>query len=257
MALNAIKNSLAYGFNNALQNLSPLPIVAKRVPSSTDVAEIGTYWIYDNEVWMFTSSANWTQLAAAGNEGTFTELTVNGISALNGALTVASGTGAINISADAAATTVNLATGAGVKALTIGSTHTSSATTINSGTGGLVLNSNGTGNILITADNVLGSSYTFTQNVRVGSQSIAIISNITVSASIVITMTNSFLASLSTPVLCTVTSSTSGTAGGYLQVNGIINGLGGETLTIYCTNVGTQTISGGVSNVIVTFMILE
>jgi hypothetical protein len=61
----------------------------------------------------------------------------------NGAVTLASGTGAINISADAAATTVNLATGAGVKTLTIGSTDTTSPTTLQCGTGAMTLTAGG------------------------------------------------------------------------------------------------------------------
>jgi hypothetical protein len=62
MALNSIKNNIAYGLNNALQNLSPLPIIAKRAPSSSDVAELGTYWIYNSQVYMFTGSSTWNQL---------------------------------------------------------------------------------------------------------------------------------------------------------------------------------------------------
>lgn len=56
-----------------------------------------------------------------------------------GTFTVASGTNAINISADAAATAVNLGTGAAVKTVTIGSSNTTSSTTILSGSGGIAL----------------------------------------------------------------------------------------------------------------------
>ena len=59
------------------------------------------------------------------------------ITSANTALTVASGTGTMNISSDAAATAVNIATGAGVKALTLGSTNTTSSTTIQTGTGAM------------------------------------------------------------------------------------------------------------------------
>ena len=58
-----------------------------------------------------------------------------GITSANTALTVASGTGALNISADAANTTVNVGTGGGVKTCTFGSTNTTSATTIQTGSG--------------------------------------------------------------------------------------------------------------------------
>jgi len=59
------------------------------------------------------------------------------ITSANTALTVASGTGTMNVSSDAAATAVNIATGAGVKALTLGSTNTTSSTTIQTGTGAM------------------------------------------------------------------------------------------------------------------------
>lgn len=57
----------------------------------------------------------------------------------NGALTIKSGTGALAISNDAAATTVNLATGAAVKTVTLGSTNSTSATTVQAGSTGLTL----------------------------------------------------------------------------------------------------------------------
>jgi hypothetical protein len=58
-------------------------------------------------------------------------------------MTLASGIGAVNISADAANTTINVATGAGVKALTLGSTNTTSSTTLQSGSGALNITSTG------------------------------------------------------------------------------------------------------------------
>lgn len=58
------------------------------------------------------------------------------VTATNGALTINSGTGALSISNDAAATTVAIAQGAGVKTVAIGSTNTTSVTTVECGTGG-------------------------------------------------------------------------------------------------------------------------
>ena len=79
--------------------------------------------------------------------------------ATNAALSLASGTGAMSLSADAAATTLALGTGAGAKTVTLGSTNTTSTTTIQAGSGGLVfaisgaitINS-GTGTIGISTD---------------------------------------------------------------------------------------------------------
>lgn len=56
----------------------------------------------------------------------------------NGPVIIASGTGVIDISNDATATEVSIATGAGAKDLTLGSATASSTTTIQAGTGGVV-----------------------------------------------------------------------------------------------------------------------
>lgn len=45
MAVNRRKPVRAYGFNEPLQNLAPLPIVANRAPSANDIAEVGTIWV--------------------------------------------------------------------------------------------------------------------------------------------------------------------------------------------------------------------
>lgn len=61
----------------------------------------------------------------------------NAISAAKSAITLNSGTNAVSISTDASATTVNIATGAAVKTVAVGSTNTTSALTLNSGSGGI------------------------------------------------------------------------------------------------------------------------
>lgn len=264
MSFQTPTNKTAYGFNNPIQTLSPEPIIANRAPSTSDIAEFGQLWVYDNMVWVFTSAQTWTELASDSGDATFDALTVNGTSTFNGTIdavtgnepiTLDSGTGTISISGDAAATTVGIANGAGVKGVTLGSTNGASSTLIESGTGGVVVNSNGTGNILLTAVNTSIASLSFTNNARIGSTSITVPTNIIATGTATIVMTNSYIASLSTPVICTVT--TNATGGGYLQVNGMVNGLSGDTLTIYVTNAGSATIPASTSNIIVSFMVLE
>lgn len=63
------------------------------------------------------------------------------VTATGGALTINSGTGALGISTDASATTVSFATGGAVKAVTLGSTNTTSSTAIKSGSGNVAINS--------------------------------------------------------------------------------------------------------------------
>ena len=61
----------------------------------------------------------------------------NAISAANSAITLNSGTNTVSVSTDASATTVNIGTGAAAKTVTVGSTNTTSALTLNSGSGGI------------------------------------------------------------------------------------------------------------------------
>lgn len=48
---------VAYGIDNALQNLAPQPIIAERNPGVNDTAEIGTVWINDvnSSAWILTN----------------------------------------------------------------------------------------------------------------------------------------------------------------------------------------------------------
>ena len=61
----------------------------------------------------------------------------NQITAAKSAITLNAGTNNVNISTDASATTVNIGTGAAAKTVTVGSTNTTSALTLNSGSGGI------------------------------------------------------------------------------------------------------------------------
>lgn len=154
MAVNTVRNNVAYGLNNALQSLSPLPIIAKREPSSSDIGEIGQYWIYNDEVWMFTSASTWTELAAQGNSGTFTELTVNGDSQFNGAIEADTGDEAIVLNTGTGL--IDIGTDAFAKTITIGNVTGASALVLNSGTGGVAVASTGSGDItMASADTLL------------------------------------------------------------------------------------------------------
>jgi len=243
-------NNLAYGLTNALQNLSPLPKIAKRAPSATDAGEIGQLWIYNNQVWVFTSTGNWTQAAADANDGTFTSLTVNGASALNGttvittgntAFTVASGTGPINIGVDAA-----------TKAITIGNTTGTTAVAINSSSSGIILNANSTGAIRLIPNATGSVAYTCTNSARVGTVNIVIPApDIAVNDVITIVMTNT-LVGLSTQMLVSLT--TNDSSGGLLQIQGVVTTF--QTVTISAKNVGSAAIANSTRNIVVAFMIL-
>lgn len=132
----------AYGYPNASTALFPEPIRNALPPTVYDFNEIGTYWVdtTNSDLYFLLSisggQANWYKITTSSGAGVFSSLTVN-----PGPVTT-SGTGAVNISADAVATTVNVGTGAGVKAVTIGSTNTTSATTIQGGSGKVTISDN-------------------------------------------------------------------------------------------------------------------
>lgn len=91
-----------------------------------------------------TANAHTTTLGSSNSTSATTLQSGSGalnITSTNGALTINAGTGTLGIATDASANTVNIATGAAVKTLTIGSTNTTSATAIKSGSGNIALNS--------------------------------------------------------------------------------------------------------------------
>lgn len=95
MAVNNALKNVGYGVNNPLQNLAPLPIIARRDPTSKDIAELGTNWINpaSNTVWVITSVvagvATWSTSPASGT-GIFTDVTITGAPATD-VLTVDAG----------------------------------------------------------------------------------------------------------------------------------------------------------------------
>jgi hypothetical protein len=161
-----IKTNVGYGITNALQNLSPQPIISKRNPKISDIAELGTMWINKatNAYYVATSTVAGatTWQAQATGAGAFAAVDVTGAvgntltvaadSVLSGDLTIAgnttaanltavdlatsgsvdmlSGVDAINISTDAFATSVSIATGAGAKTTIVGSNKAGSSLTL-------------------------------------------------------------------------------------------------------------------------------
>lgn len=155
---------VGYGLNQALPNIFPSPIIAQRIPNTSDKAQFGQMWVYKpgNAVYVLTSivnnSATWTLLSNSGGAGVFTSLTVNpGPTAITGAFTLTSG--ALN---DA-----HIADDASNHDTFVGTNFGSSLTTISGGGvgGGLLLQTANTGSITIgttgmTGDIQLGVSTT-------------------------------------------------------------------------------------------------
>ena len=179
MAVNRLKANRGYGIDNPLQNLSPQPIISKRNPRVSDIAELGTMWINKatNAYYVATSTVagatTWqAQATGAGNfaavhvtgaiGNTFTvdaDSTLTGDVAIAGNTTAAnltavdlatsgsvdmlSGVNAINISTDAAATAVSISTGAAAKTTIIGSATAGSSLTLDTPAATPVVATNG------------------------------------------------------------------------------------------------------------------
>lgn len=100
MAVRRIIPDQAYGIGDALIPLAPIPIIAKRDPKTSDLAQLGTTWVNESTgaVWILaqiaTNSANWVTSPVIGGVGVFTSLEVT-----SGDLTIDNGAGGINVGA--------------------------------------------------------------------------------------------------------------------------------------------------------------
>src|SRR6185369_10607150 len=126
MAVRRLNQFSAYGVGDNLIPLAPLPIIARRDPTTSDLAQLGTMW--DNEltgaVWILSSisanSANWATSAVSGNVVALSvDITTGGLTIDAGALGIDVGAGAFTV--DNSGNTV-------VNNLTIGGTLTFTGT---------------------------------------------------------------------------------------------------------------------------------
>jgi len=109
-------NNIVYGLNSPLATLPAPSFIAKKPPTSSDIAEPGTVWIYvqpgqQPQIYIFTTDG-WIQLALDGGSGFFDELIVNGPTILNGDLTIPvfTTTGALVSDADGVITNADAST---------------------------------------------------------------------------------------------------------------------------------------------------
>lgn len=168
MAVNNVRQSVAYGFTDALLGVGPEPILSKRAPGTADKAQLGTLWIdvAANTPYVLTSvvgsTATWVSLGGGGGAGVFTSVTattgnitatlgniVASAGSVSAATTVTAGTGIT-------ATTGNIVATAGNINATAGSI--SAGTTITAGTG----ITSTTGNIIATAGNIVSNAGSIT-----------------------------------------------------------------------------------------------
>lgn len=158
MATRVYQNT-AYSLGQSpLTNMAPLPIVAKRAPTTADTGyAIGTEWVFvtSNAVYFLTSIANnlanWVLMEAGGGTGVFASLTVT-----PGPISL---TGTTSINTSGAATTTIGTGGTGAVAIGNATGNTavtgslSTTTTMTAGTGLTVTAGNATltnGNLVLS-----------------------------------------------------------------------------------------------------------
>ena len=146
-----------YGFPSPLSKQAYPPIQSNRAPLTTDYAPIGSIFVNQltNSAYVLTSivsnSATWDLINNAGGSGSFTTLSVSGLSTL-GATNIL-GTANVNVS--------------GAAVTTIGTGGTGSVS-IGNATGGVVLPAGG--NVAVTpgTQTIASPASTGTLNTRVG-----------------------------------------------------------------------------------------
>lgn len=102
MAVRRFNPEMAYGVGDSLIPLAPLPIVARRNPTASDLAQLGTTWVNESTgaVWILArilaNASDWVTSPVIGGAGVFTSLQVT-----TGSLTVDAGAGGIDVGAGA------------------------------------------------------------------------------------------------------------------------------------------------------------
>lgn len=190
MAYNKRKN-LAYGFSQPIVNVGVENITAKRAPTSKDMMPIGTEWVdnHTGNIYFITkiTSGEATWLNAGGGSGTFSSLSISGDTTIDGTTTLnglleatdevdinATSTVAIDSSGDiitigADADDYNIALGTGgERDLLIGNTTGVTSVTVQSGTGGISLDSDGTGNIELVPATDSAAATSITLDAKLG-----------------------------------------------------------------------------------------
>jgi len=163
----------------------------------------------------------------------------------DGVLELNSSAGAINIGNDAVAQAVNICTGAAARDLTLGSTNTTSSTTLQSGTGGISIEAAGIVDMVPATDSQAATTITINANVGAGTFTGQTTAS---AASVTLTVTNS-VCTVNSAILCSV--STKGTNDAQLTIQRVEPKAGSFEVT--CKNNGAAALNG---DIIITFWII-
>jgi len=146
MSTKVSRSNTVYGYPNPQLSAFPDPIVAQRAPTTSDKAVVGQIWVDQvaevSYIFIKNSAGNsvWVTQSNNGGAAVFASLSVVGNSTFTG--NIVQSAGDVTIGNDAAGQTILIGTGAAVKSVSIGSTNTTSGTSISGGTNGITLNGN-------------------------------------------------------------------------------------------------------------------
>jgi len=163
----------------------------------------------------------------------------------DGVLELNSSAGAINIGNDGDAQPVNICTGAAARDLTLGSTNTTSSTTVQSGTGGISIEAAGIVDMVPATATVAGVGLTINANVGVATFTGQTTAS---AASQVFTITNS-VATVGSAIL--VSAANLGANDAQMTITRVTPAAGSFTVTL--TNNGAAALNG---DVLITFWII-
>jgi len=214
------------------------------IDAGTGNVEIGTNAIaHTTNVGSDTGAAITNILAGTGG------LSIDSLGVISldsaGSLSLNSDGGVLNIGDDGDAFAVNIGTGAAARPVTVGSTNTTSATTIQSGTGGISLEAAGIVDVVPAVDSQAAATSTVDANVGVST-----FTGLTTAsaAAQVFTITNS-VCTVGSGIL--VSASNLGANDAQMTVTRVTPGAGSFTVTL--TNSGAAALNG---DVLITFWIL-
>lgn len=169
------------------------------------------------------------------------DITIDGA----GVVEINSTAGDISIGNDNDAYNVNIGTGAAAKVCTVGSTNTTSSTTVQSGTGGISLEAAGIVDVVPAVDTQAGAAVTVDANVGVATFTGL---STAAAASQVLTITNA-VATVGSAILCSL--STLGANDAQCTITRVVPAAGSFTVTYQ--NLGAAAVNG---DLILTFWIL-
>lgn len=267
----AIKRSVenAYGLNSPLTSVFPEPIVSQRSPTAADSAPIGTLWVDkpNDDAYILTSvvanSATW--IGVGRGAAAFTNITVSesytqsaGTFDVDGSALTLDGTSASNFSVagvgidltlDSAAGRVIVAGGeATANAVTISATDAAGGVDINSGTGGISIDSTGTGDIALVPGTNSVAGFFLTLNAKIGAGTFTGLTIFT-GAEGEFTITNSEVSATSA-IIVTITNG--GTNEAWMTLVRVKQAAG--SFQVLATNRGPADLNG---DVVISWMVLN